>query len=80
MPITITNVSKNLRPTGRHRYRVQVNKQEIVEFSHNREDGLGVCLIKAGKAVEKKRAEDLRRMVEAFVRPSEVLVGPRKET
>lgn len=38
MPITITNVSKNLRPTGTHRYRVQVNKQEIVEFSHNRED------------------------------------------
>jgi len=33
-------------------YRIQIDKQHICEFEHNRLDGLAVCLQKATDAVE----------------------------
>lgn len=57
--ITITNVSERTAPTGQQTYRVaivgQEEVQEIVTFTHEREDGLSVCLEKAADAVKVKR-------------------------
>lgn len=33
-------------------YRIQIDKQHICKFEHNRSDGLAVCLQKATDAVE----------------------------
>jgi len=36
-------------------YWVQINNKFVCEFYHKREDGLGMCLLEASKAVEKSK-------------------------
>jgi hypothetical protein len=55
MGIFIQNIDANPRQTGKHRYRISINGQEIVQFDHKRELGLGACLLEASKAVEKQK-------------------------
>lgn len=49
--IAIVNVSKRLRPKGKHKYEVRINKEVIATFEHDREDKLYTCLQKAADAV-----------------------------
>ena len=51
--ILIQNIGGEL--TGVSRYTVQINREQICEFEHNRMDGLGQCLLEAAKAVEKAK-------------------------
>lgn len=51
MAIIIQNIDKNPRKTGEHLYQLRINNQVICEFTHNREDDLYRCLIKAAAAV-----------------------------
>lgn len=55
--IAIINVDSDPRPTGPHTYQVQINTQApLARFTHNREDGLAVCLEKAAEAVRAQEA------------------------
>jgi hypothetical protein len=36
-----------------HIYQIKINDTHITIFTHNRDDGLGVCLKKAAEAVKK---------------------------
>ena len=42
---------------GTRNYEVRINRDVIATFQHRRSDGLGVCLLKASKAVEKHKWE-----------------------
>lgn len=50
--IAIINIDENPRSFGVHRYQVRINRMEICQFEHKREDGLSACLMAAAKAVE----------------------------
>lgn len=50
MAIIIQNIDKNLREKGEHLYQLRINNQVICEFSHNREDTLAQCLMRAAEA------------------------------
>ena len=53
--ITITNISKKFNPFGEQEYEVKINREIIAKFTHNRLDGLAVCLQEAARAVEKTK-------------------------
>lgn len=53
--ITIVNLGKNQSPFGVQEYELRINAKVICKFTHNREDGLGRCLLEASKAVEKAK-------------------------
>ena len=53
--ITIVNLGKNPQPFGEHVYEVRINEKVICQFKHMREEGLGVCLLEASKAVERQK-------------------------
>ncbi len=55
--IRIINDGENIQ--GICMYRVQVGKQHICKFEHNRQDGLADCLQKAADAVELSEWADL---------------------
>ncbi|TKB23884.1 hypothetical protein FCL47_20605 [Desulfopila sp. IMCC35006] len=55
--IRIINDGENTQ--GTCTYRVQVGKQHICKFEHNRQDGLADCLQKAADAVELSEWADL---------------------
>lgn len=40
---------------GERTYEVRINRDVIATFQHRRSDGLGICLQKAAKAVEKHK-------------------------
>lgn len=42
---------------GIRNYEVRINRDVIATFQHRRSDGLGVCLQKASKSVEKQKWE-----------------------
>jgi len=50
---------------GAHEYRIQINKQLITTFTHNRSDGLDVCLHRAADAVTSKILLDMQMIFEA---------------
>ncbi|ORE90691.1 hypothetical protein ATO13_22266 [Stappia sp. 22II-S9-Z10] len=53
MSIIITNISERGTPDNiRHRYRLQINTETIVDFEHVRCNGLAACLREAARAVE----------------------------
>ena len=63
--IAIVNITQPA--TGPHTYSVRINRQEICQFDHKREDGLSACLLAAAKAVELQRwanAAELQRYIE----------------
>lgn len=55
--IAIINDGSNPSTTGVHRYKVQINDKVICGFSHVREEGLEVCLLKAAEAVRRAQAQ-----------------------
>lgn len=57
--IAIVNVDKNVRESGPHEYELRINSPVITRFTHNREEPLHECLIKAAVAVKKRDASDL---------------------
>ena len=50
--IAIINIDKNLRDSGEHEYELRINRKVIAKFTHNREDELWVCLLKASFAAK----------------------------
>lgn len=51
--IAIINITPDAHLTGPNTYRVQINREVICEFEHNRTyDGLAQCLRDAADAVE----------------------------
>ena len=64
MSIIITNISDPPTPKGENMYRIRINDKVITTFTHNREDGLAVCLRKAGEAVEEN---DVNRIIEIYL-------------
>ncbi len=44
---------------GVRNYEVRINHEVITTFQHRRSDGLGVCLQKASRAVEKQKWDKL---------------------
>lgn len=53
--IAIVNTGKNPSAFGLHEYELRINKSVVCTFEHKREDGLGMCLMQASKAVEKAK-------------------------
>ena len=49
--IAIINVDKNPRESGAHNYELRINRKVITRFIHNREESLGMCLLRAAIAV-----------------------------
>ena len=49
---------------GAHEYRIQINKKVITTFTHNRGNGLDVCLHRAAEAVTSKILQDMQMIVE----------------
>ena len=41
---------------GEDRYSVRINRDEICRFTHRREDGLELCLLRAAQAVQKRNS------------------------
>lgn len=50
--IAIVNVDKNVRESGEHEYELRINREVICRFTHNREESLSECLLKAAIAAE----------------------------
>lgn len=53
MSIIIQNISER-DAVGDHSYELRINEQPIVRFTHNREQGLAMCLWRAADAVMKR--------------------------
>lgn len=49
--IAIVNISKKPVEKGPHVYEIRINRRVIARFTHNREDPLYECLLKAAGAV-----------------------------
>ena len=57
--IAIVNITPDPQPTGPHTYSLRINREEICQFTHNREESLEVCLRKAAKAARKQWGKDI---------------------
>lgn len=55
--IAIVNVSDEYKEIGEQDYEIRINRHVITTFTHNYEDGLAICLLKAGMAVTKSKGE-----------------------
>jgi hypothetical protein len=53
-------------PDKESTYHVYINDEFICEFKHKRIDGLGKCLMEAGKAVEKARLFEAWEVIKGF--------------
>jgi len=61
--IAIVNITPNPKPFGVHRYSVRINQEEIFQFDHKREDDLATCLSRASMAAERKKWEDIEKIL-----------------
>ena len=52
--IAIVNVDENVRAKGPHEYELRINKRVVARFTHNREEPLHECLMKAAIAAQEK--------------------------
>ena len=59
--IAITNTGETVGK--KVKYIIKINNELITEFLHERKDGLGICLLEASKAVEKKKWLDLNKLL-----------------
>lgn len=59
--ITIINTGETVGK--KVKYIVKINNELITEFLHERNDGLGICLLEASKAVEKKKWLNLDKLL-----------------
>ena len=65
--IAIVNIDKNVRDSGSHLYELRVNQKVICKFSHDREQSLDICLMKAAEAYKmsiKDKEEAFRKVIE----------------
>lgn len=62
--IAIVNISEPCKPFGVHKYSLRINRQEVCQFDHKREDGLAACLMAAAKAAEKQKWMDAKTLLE----------------
>ena len=64
--IAIVNVGPHDDPDklGWRTYEVRINSDVVCTFRHRRADGLGMCLLEASKAVERKNWENVDRILE----------------
>ena len=53
--IAIVNITQPCDPFGVHTYSLRINKQEICQFDHKREERLAKCLMETAKAVERQK-------------------------
>ena len=53
--IAIVNITSEPKPHGQHKYSLRINKMEICQFEHKREDGLAACLAAAAKKVRETK-------------------------
>lgn len=60
-------------PLGERTYEVRINSKVITTFRHRRGDGLGKCLLAAGKAVEKQNWTD----IESFIAANAKVADPK---
>ena len=61
--IAIVNISTHPEPFGVHEYSVRINKMEICQFKHKREDGLAACILAAAKAVEANKWANAKHII-----------------
>ena len=80
--IAIVNVGPHDDPDklGVRTYEVRINANVVCTFKHRRADGLGMCLLKASKAVERQKWEQASRIldianVRGLDRPTAVPAG-----
>lgn len=53
MPVVIENLSPPETPDDQpHQYRLRINRNEVVQFRHRRDEGLAECLRRAADAVD----------------------------
>lgn len=64
--IAIVNVGPHDDPDklGVRTYEVRINANVVCTFKHRRADGLGMCLLKASKAVERQKWEQASRILD----------------
>ena len=55
-------------PLGECTYNLMINRKVIAEFTHNRPDGLAVCLQKAAMAAEKAKWHNATKAVDMFLK------------
>lgn len=67
--IAIVNIDKNVRKSGPHEYELRINNFVVTRFTHNREEPLHECLMRAAIAAQEKRKPDSRGMVRPFLDP-----------
>ncbi len=74
--IAIVNVGPHDDPDklGVRTYEVRINANVVCTFKHRRADGLGMCLLKASKAVERQKWEQASRILDI----ANVSVHPRR--
>ena len=64
--IAIVNVDKLNSGFGWRNYELRINEKVIAAFKHRREDGLAICLMKAAKAAELAKYNEITMMLEAL--------------
>jgi len=60
--IAIVNISPEPKPFGEHTYSLRINRMEICQFQHRREDGLAACLMAAARMVERNKWMDAKHL------------------
>ena len=50
-------------PNGVCRYELRINRDTVAEFTHDRRNGLAICLMRAAEAVQEKQREQLAKMM-----------------
>jgi len=66
--IAIVNVDENVSQSGPHEYELRINKRVVARFTHNREESLHECLLKAAISAEEK-ATPKNGMIRPFLDP-----------
>ena len=66
--IAIINVDKNVRQSGPHEYELRINRYVVARFTHNREEPLHECLLKAA-IVAQEKATPRNGRIKSFLDP-----------
>ena len=64
--IAIVNISPNADPVGEATYELRINRAVITTFTHNRSQGLGECLRRAGEAADRAAQASMHKELERF--------------
>lgn len=64
--IAIVNITQPCESVKEHTYSLRINRREICQFDHRRENGLAACLLAAAKAVEKQKWMETAQFLDAI--------------